>query len=124
MLLKDEASEVDSRPLWHKRRFLLPVIAVLAFTLGTMRNGDQSIEDRAQQAELRVAQLEASLDAAQARAELAEDELARLPQERDATEARLEATAAEAPPAPRSVTAPKPDPEPAAAPAPSPKPAP
>ncbi len=113
MLLKEETSEVDSRPLWHKRRFLLPATAVLAFALGAMGDGDQAIEDRAQQAEARVTQLEASLDAAQARAELAEDELARLPQERETAVA----------PAPRSVTAPTPAVAPPPAPAPAPAPA-
>lgn len=95
----------DGRALWQKRRFLLPVTALVAFMVG-ISVGGSGAESATQQAEAAVEQLENQVQEANARAgeaiaarEQAEGQVAQQRQELDARSAALdqrEAAVAEA----------------------------
>ena len=108
----------EPRPLWQKRRFLLPVTAVLAFMLGS--SGDDSTAAPTD-AYSEVQELRVQLDDAEDRAERAEAD-ARLAQgwaaaadqarQRAEDELALAQRPAEPPPAPELAPEPPPSPEP------------
>ncbi|MGH8905937.1 MAG: hypothetical protein ACRD0K_05370 [Egibacteraceae bacterium] len=125
----------DTRPWWYKRRWLLPLTALVAFMIGAS-SGDP--DAALEQSQARIGQLETQLAAEQERADQATDqaraaeeargtaeaEFARRNEELVAAPALLDTAAPPPAPAPQSPPAPAPQPAPAPAPQPAPDPGP